>query len=81
MVKKIILVQTGKWTEGAEIEKTIAFEDEEDAWEYCLRYYKIKDLDRMNREKRKNFRGVFRRNKGWVLLTEIKFFPKKRRND
>jgi len=84
MPEKITLVQSGKWTEGANSNKAIAFGDEEDAWRYCLRHYDIKNpekghLDRVNRQKIKNFRGVFRMNKGWVLLTEIKFFPKKRK--
>jgi len=77
MKTMITLVQTGLWTEGAEFKKTIAFEDEEDAWNYCLRHYDISNLDRANREKTKHFRGVFRLNKRWVLITNIKFFPKR----
>lgn len=76
MMKKVTLVQTGLWLKGSDHTKTIIFEDEEDAWRYCLRYYGIKDLDRVNRQKTPNFRGVFRTNKRWVLITQVKFKEK-----
>jgi hypothetical protein len=71
-MKKITLVESGK-AEGGHVGKdlTLAFSDEQDAWEFCLRRWKIKHWRRQNLDKIKGFRALFYTTKRWVLMTNI----------
>jgi len=72
----VFLVQSGFWTEGSNLIKIFA--DEEDALRYCFKRFGIKNMQRKNLHKIKNFRCAWHNKKRWVLLTQHKLIKNRR---
>jgi len=70
----VFLVQSGFWTEGSNLIKIFA--DEEDALRYCFKRFGNKNMQRKNLNKIKNFRCAWHNKKRWVLLTQHNLIKK-----
>ncbi len=70
-IKKIFLVESGLYGKDGK-DLTIAFVDEQKAWEYVLRKYKRYSLERRNWQRKKGFRGIIFAKKRWLCITQIR---------